>query len=294
MKIELASLADRREPLVALMCTPDHFKIVDVKNVHMEGNEGKVDCSKCKEQWQSIYDIYFSEAQSGNIDGINKIMGVEGCEDMVFCANQSFPWIDARGNSIVILSRMRYPSRQNEVKYFEEYYNGLNYSIFPPPGVGLLEGMGDLIPLPKKQLIFGGYGHRTDVSTLNKLADVLHVKIIHLKLINDAFYHLDTCFIPLDTQTVLIAPQAFDADGLKSIHQCFKEVIEIPLEESSKGFALNAHLVHGHHYPFAIIQHGNPYTTKVLKDKGYKVYQVDTSEYMKSGGSVFCMKMMHY
>lgn len=294
MKIDLAALPDRKEPLVALMCTPDHFNIVDVKNVHMEGNTGKVDSLKFKEQWQSIYDIYFAEARTGNIDGINKIPGVENCEDMVFCANQSFPWIDARGNSIVILSRMRYPSRQNEVKYFEDYYTGLNYSIFPPPGVGLLEGMGDLIPLPKKQLIFGGYGHRTDVSTLNKLADILHVQVVHLKLINEAFYHLDTCFIPLDTETVLIAPEAFDEEGLKSIRSCFKDVREIPFNESSKGFALNAHVVHGNQYPFAIIQKENPITAMILKEKGFKIYEVDTSEFMKSGGSVFCMKMMHY
>ena len=31
-----------------------------------------------------------------------------------------------------------------------------------------------------------------------------------------------------------------------------------------------------------------------LKGEGFKVYEVDTSEFMKSGGSVFCMKMMHY
>ncbi len=154
--------------------------------------------------------------------------------------------------------------------------------------------MGDLIPVPKKQLIFGGYGHRTDISTLRKLSDLLHCEIIPLQLVSNTFYHLDTCFIPLDMNTVLIAKEAFNKEGITTIKSWFKEVIEIPFQESSCGFSLNAHIVHGHQYPFAIIQKNNPVTTNALKEKGFKVYEVDTSEYIKSGGSVFCMKMMHY
>src|SRR5687768_9891115 len=104
------------------MCSPKHFKIVDVKNVHMQGNEGKVDPGVFHDQWKSIYEIYQQEANSKNIAGITEIEGAKGCEDMVFCANQSFPWIDKNGNRIVIMSRMRYPSRQDEVWHFEMYY----------------------------------------------------------------------------------------------------------------------------------------------------------------------------
>lgn len=288
------NIQDRKEPLVALMCTPEYFSIIDVKNVHMEGNAGKVDPVVFKAQWQSIFDIYKLETEIGNIDGAKVIQGEPDCEDMVFCANQSFPWLDEKGKPFVILSRMRHASRQNEVPHFKTYYEKIDYAILPPPGVGLLEGMGDLIPVPKKQLIFGGYGHRTDISTLRQLSDLLKCEIVPLELISDTFYHLDTCFIPLDVNTVLIAKEAFSEEGLATIQSRFKEVIEIPMEESSKGFALNAHIVHGHQYPFAIIQQNNPFTTGALKEKGFKVYEVDTSEFMRSGGSVFCMKMMHY
>ncbi len=260
----------------------------------MQGNSGKEDHQKALEQWQAIYNIYLSEHKSGNILGTKFIIGASNCEDMVFCANQSFPWIDVNGKPMVIMSRMRYPSRQNEVPFFESFYQSLHYTVFPPPGDGLLEGMGDLIPVPGKMLIFGGYGHRTDLTTLDQLSKMLSCTILPLELVNDAFYHLDTCFIPLDTQTALIAREAFNQSGYDQIKATFAEVIEIPLNESAKGFALNAHVVHGQRYPFAVIQKDNPFTTSVLKEKGYKVYEVDTSEYMKSGGSVFCMKMMHY
>jgi N-dimethylarginine dimethylaminohydrolase len=288
------SIPDRKEPLHALMCSPNHFKIVDVKNVHMEGNAGKVDPVIFKQQWKSIFDIYQQEANARNIAAITEIEGIKGCEDMVFCANQSFPWIDKKGKPMVIMSRMRYPSRQLEVPYFEMYYEHHGYAIIPPPGEGLLEGMGDLIPVPGKRIIFGGYGHRTDLSTLKSVSEILETEIIPLELINDAFYHLDTCFIPLDMQTALIAPEAFNQEGLKILKSFFSELIEIPYNESAKGFALNAHIVHGAKYKFAIIQKDNPFTQEVLEKKGFNVHEVDTSEFMKSGGSVFCMKMMHY
>src|SRR5688572_8182553 len=140
------------------MCSPDHFKIVDVKNVHMQGNVGQVDATLFKAQWQSIYDAFKAELDQGNLDRLAVIQGAPGCEDMVFCANQSFPWLDKNDQPLVIMSRMKYPSRQHEVVYFEEYYRSLNYKIIQPPGDGLLEGMGDLIPVPGKKIIFGGYG----------------------------------------------------------------------------------------------------------------------------------------
>ena len=38
---------------------------------------------------------------------------------------------------------------------------------------------------------------------------------------------------------------------------------------------------------------GSTITVDVLKKEGYDVVEIDTSEFMKSGGSVFCMKMMY-
>src|SRR6202008_1132293 len=119
----------------------------------------------------SIYNIYQMQSDL-QMEGVYSIPGAPDCEDMVFCANQSFPWIDKNGNRIVVMSRMRYPSRQNEVPFFEEYYQRIGYQILQPPGDGLLEGMGDLIPLPGKRLIFGGYGHRTDLHTLELLSKI--------------------------------------------------------------------------------------------------------------------------
>jgi hypothetical protein len=39
---DLASVPDRPEPDRVLMCTPEHFDVVDVRNAFMEGKVGTV------------------------------------------------------------------------------------------------------------------------------------------------------------------------------------------------------------------------------------------------------------
>jgi N-dimethylarginine dimethylaminohydrolase len=76
---------------------------------------------------------------------------------------------------------------------------------------------------------------------------------------------------------------------LKSI---FNNLIEVPLEEAdSPGFACNAHCPDQKH---VIIQTGCQKTLQLLKDYDFVPLEVDTSEFIKSGGSVFCMKLMFF
>jgi N-dimethylarginine dimethylaminohydrolase len=43
-----------------------------------------------------------------------------------------------------------------------------------------------------------------------------------------------------------------------------------------------------------ILQEGNVQTENILRQLNVDVIAIDTSEYIKSGGSVFCLKMMYY
>jgi len=94
----------------------------------------------------------------------------------------------------------------------------------------------------------------------------------------------------------LICREAFKPVDLKKIAHFFKKVIEIPFSEAKTSFALNAHCIINDKTGErrAIIQKGAFETIKALKEAGFEVIEIDTSEFMKSGGSVFCMKMMYY
>jgi len=276
-----------------LLVTPEWFNIVDEKNIHMKGHAGTTNQSKAKEQWNALKNVYELLGQKGLIGCVHVLKGTPHCEDMVFAANQSLPFISAKGKKTVILSRMKHASRQREIPAFEEFYHTLGYEIITPPEGIVLEGMGDILPVPFTDRWIAGYGHRTSPEAIDWLKKVLPGTITPVELVSDYFYHLDTCLIPVNAHTALFCPLAFSSDGIKLLQKNFSQLIEIPVHEAKSGFALNAHLVQNAlGQKAAILQQGNTYTERIFTELGSEIYPLDTSEYIKSGGSVFCMKMM--
>lgn len=262
----------------------------------MDGQKGRLNRELALIQWVNLKHIYQNLHKEKVLKGVEQVNGQKGCEDMVFTANQSFPWLNESGEKVVVMSKMRHISRQKEVPFFRTFYEEAGYKILELQKAEMFEGMGDTIPHPGRRLLWGGYGHRSSPSAYEEISEMLDVNIILLELKNDLFYHLDTCFVPLDEDTVMITPLAFTKDGLACIAKMFKNVIEVPAHEAANGFALNAHVINNKekNTKVAVIQEKNPVTVKVLTDHGYTVIETNTSEYMKSGGSVFCMKMMYY
>ena len=156
--------------------------------------------------------------------------------------------------------------------------------------------MGDMIAHPGKRLLYGGYGFRSDKLVYEEIARTLDAPIITLELINENYYHLDTCFLPLNHAEVLIAPDAFSPESIAIIRKMFEGVYEIPEQEAIDGFACNAHIIYGTNKmgSAAIIQRNNPVSLNIVQQSAHSVMEVETGEFMKSGGSVFCMKMMVY
>lgn len=293
ISFSINDIADRTDPTRVLMCSPDYFDIVDVKNVHMQGHIGNTDKAQVNAQWQSLKDTYDVLLTNKVLDEVSVIPGAKDCEDMVFCANQTLPWKMEDGSEVVVMSRMRHESRQREVPFFEEFFKNKGFKPLHFNNVKMFEGMGDVIPHPGKRLLYGGYGHRTTAEAYDELATMLQTPVVALELINPKFYHLDTCFVPLSKDSVMICKEAFTEDGLAMIRQLFTKVYYIPEYEAEKYFSLNAHAFDAHGVKTAILQKGSAITVDVLKQEGYNVVEIETGEFMKSGGSVFCMKMMY-
>ena len=193
------------------------------------------------------------------------------------------------------MSRMRYPSRQKEVPFFKKFYESLGYKTLEIKA-DLFEGMGDLIPHYGKNLLYGGYGYRSSPKAYMELSALLQVSVALLELKDERFYHLDTCFLPVDEETVFLTQVAFQKEGLDTIAKLFKNVVDIPVQEAEDFFALNAHCINDQKSgkKAAVLQAGTKVMKKQLETHGYEVMELNTSEFMKSGGSVFCMKMMVY
>ncbi len=289
----ISDIPGREEPQNVLMSSPEYFDIIDEKNVHMQGHIGNTNKEMVQQQWQALRQAYLELQKKGVLNEVSVVPGAESCEDMVFCANQSFPWVLEDGSKVVVMSRMRHASRQREVPYFESFYKDKGFKPLHFNAEVNFEGMGDVIPHPGKKLLYGGYGHRTSAEAYEELAQMLQVPVIALELVSPKFYHLDTCFVPLSVNSVMLCREAFSEEGFAMIDKLFEKVYLIPEEEAERYFSLNVHAFESNGVRTAILHPGSTVTKEVLQKEGFNVIEIDTSEFMKSGGSVFCMKMMY-
>lgn len=261
-----------------LLCPPDHFDVIDVKNAFMKGQAGKVDRVRALEQWDALAATFRGIGLS-----VETLPATPGCEDMVFAANPSFTGVNGRGKKVAVLSRMRHESRQREVAAHGAWFRAHGYDVIESPV--LFEGGGDALWHPGRRVIWGGHGQRSVPEVYPFLGIVFGAETLTLELKTD-FYHLDTCLCPLDGKTALVYPKAFTRAGMTLLRKHFPRVIEADEREARDGFACNA-AVSGKH---VVIQRGSASLEDKLRGAGFTVHPVETGEFLKSGGSVYCLK----
>lgn len=274
-------------PNRVVLTTPTYFEVEYVINPHMSENVGAVNRLVAFQQWKAIRATYTALDTEPVV-----LNGQSGLPDMVFCANQTLPYFDPDSRTRgVVLSRMHSEHREGEVPYYESFFENQGYTVqhLPDDLDADFEGMGDALWHPGRQLLWGGYGYRTSPDAYEALSDLLDVPVVLLRLVDPDYYHLDTCLCPLDEEHALVASQAFGEEGRALIDALFNHVIEVPDEEARHQFACNAHTPDGQH---VLIQEGCERTVDLLREHDFVPVELDTSEFVKAGGSVFCMKQM--
>ncbi len=206
---------------------------------------------------------------------------------MVFTANPSLNGRGPDDRPICVPGRMAFASRQPEVEAHRQWFAANGYEIAElPETVAAFEGGGDAIWHPGRAFVWAASGPRTAGAAHEALATIFDVPVFSVQLTDPRYYHLDTCFCPIDERTVIIFSRAFSDASLALIHRIFDDVIEVD-EVEAECFACNAAAFSG---KTVVIQNGASRTIARLAKRGIDVRGVDTREFMKSGGSVFCMK----
>lgn len=267
-------------PRGVLVCPPDDFDVIDVKNPFMAGAP-PVDRGAARAQWDALCDAFRDAGMA-----VEVVPATPGCEDMVFAANQTFVGLDGAGRKVCLLSRMRHPSRRREVPAYAAWFAAHGYDVVDrvPDGV-LFEGGGDALWHPGRHLIWAGHGVRTDRAAHATLTEVFHAPVVPLRLADERFYHLDTCLCALDERAALWFPDAFDADGRAALEDGFERLIEVDEDEAADAFACNAAA-----FPGGVVVIDRRAERTIAKLSDYRVLPVDTGEFIKSGGSVYCLK----
>ncbi|MED5330390.1 MAG: arginine deiminase family protein [Planctomycetota bacterium] len=271
-------------PKGVLMCPPDHFQVVDIKNDFMKGQVGLVDPVRAKEEWGNLVDAF----QEQNIH-VHVLTPVPNLEDLVFTANPACIIPRETDGADSILSRMRHDTRQAEVTVVANWLEQHNIRTHTlPEGTGYLEGHGDILIIPGRRAALAGYGGRSDLSAIHALSDAMQLPIHPVPLKGKPFYHLDTCMAVLNEDTLLIHEEAFAHGEREALSALFPRILDADPDEAATVFACNVHaLANGN----VIVPAQATATASVMSDAGFTPIPVDVSEFHRSGGSVFCLRL---
>lgn len=270
-----------------LLGHPGDFTVEEAQNAHMRAADGRlqqVDSQRALQQWLKL-----REAYNGIGIETHVIDSGAGMADLCFTANPSLVLACPKQHHEVWLAKMRHPSRRPETQLHAEFHRARGSQIREMPAhVERFEGCGDGVQHPQRFLLHAGVGPRSSGAAWDWLAEVHPtLDILRYQLVDERFYHLDTALAPLDEQTALFVPEAFDAAGRALVEAAFPRAIALPLHESLN-FAGNAHCPDGQH---VLIDAACKETCSALRHAGLTPIPLDTSEFRKSGGSVFCLKL---
>jgi N-dimethylarginine dimethylaminohydrolase len=253
-----------------LMCRPTYFDVSYDINPWMTDNTGTVHIEMANKQWNNLYEALREVAD------VRLIEPVEGLPDMVFTANAGFY---DRDRQTVFLSHFRHKERKEEEKFFRMWFKDRGFDIVQ--STVAFEGEGDLLYNGHYWL---GYGFRSDF----KYNDIVPFNTHHLHMVDDRFYHLDTCFAPLKNSGVLWFPGAFSEDSQLTIKKYTNDLASIEVdEEQALTFCCNAVVIGDH-----VFMPKCKSVAKRLEGLGYTVHQFDMSEFLKSGGACKCLTML--
>ncbi|VDO99975.1 unnamed protein product [Soboliphyme baturini] len=256
-----------------LMCPPKYFEVTYEINPWMH-KSSRVDRAKAMEQWNTLKRTI--EACGAEVVTIEPI---EGLPDMVFTANAAL-----LRKKKVWLSCFKYPQRQGERKYFEEWFKNNGYEVSGDDTT--FEGAGDALYAGNK--LFAAHGFRSDKKVYEKIKAFFNDPTIDyhiLHLIDPRFYHIDTTFCPLNSEIGIFNPLAYDEASRKEFESSMKLLV-VPKDETCH-FACNAVVIDNN----IIMAEGTEKTTKIVEENGFKVHHVNMSEFLKSGGSCKCLTL---
>ncbi|ERN42494.1 N-dimethylarginine dimethylaminohydrolase [Rubidibacter lacunae KORDI 51-2] len=264
-------------PIRFLMCAPQHYDVDYVINPWMAGNIHKSSRDRAAEQWDRLFHIIDARAQ------VDLVAPQPGWPDMVFTANAGLVLGDR-----VVLSRFYHPERQGEEPHFRQWFKDNGFEVFELPQNLPFEGAGDALLDREGRWLWSGYGFRSELDSHAYIAKWLDIEVLSLRLIDERFYHLDTCFCPLSGGYLIYYPAAFDAYSNHLIEMRVPAEKRIAVEQADAGnFACNAVNIE----QTIILNRASDNLKMHLTAAGFEVVETPLTEFLKAGGASKCLTL---
>lgn len=266
-----------KAPLRFLMCSPHHYEVDYVINPWMEGNIHRSSREAAQEQWQGLYQVISTHAE------VDLIKPQPGWPDMVFTANAGLILGDQ-----VVLSRFLHKERQGEEPFFKAWFEEQGYTVHMLPKDLPFEGAGDALLDREGRWLWAGYGFRTELDSHALVSEWLNIEVLSLRLMDERFYHLDTCFCPLSEGYLLYYPPAFDAYTNRLIEMRVPAHKRLAISEpDAVNFACNAVNIGS----IVIMNQASAPLKQRLAAAGFQVLETPLTEFLKAGGAAKCLTL---
>ena len=262
-----------------LVCPPLHYSVDYEINAWMDASID-VDGERASLQWLRMCDRLI---RSGAY--LEYIKPHPHFPDMVFTANAGFI-----KDKTVVLSNNRHKERQGETPLFKKWFLDNGYRIIELPKNIYFEGAADAIFF--NGTLFMGYGFRTSIESHEIIAGIFNTEYVSCELVDPRFYHLDTCFLPMDGRLIYYR-KAFSE---KSVDKMLKAVLEQCLFSQMPLDILNVEDLYAEQFICNSVEIDNNVVTPSAD--GYNLFGdrhdvecCDMSEFMKAGGAVKCLTL---
>jgi lysine-ketoglutarate reductase/saccharopine dehydrogenase-like protein (TIGR00300 family) len=243
----------------------------------MEGNIHKSSRDRAVEQWNKLYNVIKDHAI------VDLVTPQKGWPDMVFSANAGL----VLGENVV-LSRFLHKERQGEEPYFQQWFENNSFKVYTLPKDLPFEGAGDALLDREGRWLWAGYGFRSELDSHPYLAKWLDIEVISLRLMDERFYHLDTCFCPLANGYLLYYPGAFDSYSNRVIEMRVAPEKRIAIAEADAvNFACNAVNIES----IVIMNKASDSLKSRLAEVGFQVIETPLTEFLKAGGAAKCLTL---
>jgi len=258
------------------MCSPSFFGVKYEINPWMH-LEDQPDLELAKKQWQGTKNIF--EKLGIEVDVVEP---KECCPDMVFTANSGLPVGDK-----FILSNFTFKERTPEEPLFKDFFLKKFKEVVELPKDIKFEGQGEAFFVGNK--LFLGSGFRSSKGAKEEIQKHLPkgYEVIQFELINPKFYHLDTALQYIGDGGFLVAKNAFSETSLKELKK-YGDLIYLS-QRDSDAFCANCILFEKN----IIMSDPSKELEEKLTELGFTVLKNNMSEFLKSGGTIRCVSLVH-
>ena len=241
------------------------------------GHEETMSLDLAKTQWGALRDKLAEFAD------IVTMLPQPDLPDMVFTANAGVVYGDK-----AVASHFMPHERRPEERHFKKWFSDNGFELLDLDEKIGFEGAGDCLIDRGGPWLWTGYGFRTEIEAHEEIRKFFNTDLVSIRLTDARFYHIDTCFCPLTDGYLLYHPPAFDYESRTAIESRIPPHKRIVADTMDAGnFACNAINIDDQ-----IILHkiSDPLQARLML-AGFKVHQVELSEFLKAGGSAKCLTL---